>query len=255
MTGTRMITVENLSWGVPGRTIVDDVTVGFAATGITAIIGPNGSGKTSLLHLIAGLRRPLRGGVWLDGLPLERLTARERAQRIALVEQHPSTELDLSVRQVVELGRIPHRGRWPGARDSERDAVEQAMAVAAVEELVERRWQTLSGGERQRVHLARALAQRPQALLLDEPTNHLDLSHQIDFLERVRRLRTCTVAVLHDLDLAAAFCDRVVVLDRGRVHAAGPMAETLTADLVADVFGVRAEVTRTDRLRLLWSRR
>ncbi len=91
-------------------------------------------------------------------------------------------------------------------------------------------------------------------LLLDEPTNHLDLAHQLDFLERVRRLGVCTVAVLHDLDLAAAFCERVVVLDRGRVHAAGPIAETLTADLVGEVFQVRAAVTRTDRLRVLWSR-
>ncbi len=249
-----MIRAENLSWGVPGRLIVQDISVAFPATGITAIIGPNGSGKTSLLHLVAGLRPPLSGRVWLGDRRLTELSPRGRARRIALVEQHPSTELDLSVRQVVELGRIPHAGGWPGARDPDRAAVEQAMAIAAVEPLVDRRWQTLSGGERQRVHLARALAQRPQVLLLDEPTNHLDLAHQIDFLERVRGLGMCTVAVLHDLDLAAAFCERVVVLDRGRVHAAGPIAETLTAELVGEVFRVRAAVTRTDRLRVLWSR-
>ena len=249
-----MIRVEGVSWGVPGRLIVDDVTATFPTAGITAIIGPNGSGKTSLLHLVAGLRTPSSGRVLVGGQTIGTLPPRARARRIALVEQHPATELDLSVRQVVELGRIPHIGGWPGARDPDRGAPDEAMAVAAVAPLADRRWQTLSGGERQRVHLARALAQRPEVLLLDEPTNHLDLAHQLDFLERVRRLGVCTVAVLHDLDLAAAFCERVVVLDRGRVHAAGPIAETLTADLVGEVFQVRAAVTRTDRLRVLWSR-
>lgn len=174
-----MIRLENIAWEVGGRRIVEDIDVGFAADTVTALVGPNGSGKTTVMHLAAGLRKPSAGRVLLDGEPLAALPPRERARRIALVEQHPSTDLDLTVREVVALGRIPHVGSWPGARDRDRSAVDEAMEVAAVTHLASRRWPTLSGGERQRVHLARSLAQRPRILLLDEPTNHLDLSHQL----------------------------------------------------------------------------
>lgn len=249
-----MIGVERLTWGVGGHTIIDDVTHAFASDGLTAIIGPNGSGKTSLLQLMAGLRRPDSGSVCFGGEALDGMSARTRARRIAVVEQHPSTELDLSVRQVVELGRIPHVGPWPGAKDRDATAVDESMAIAEVTHLAERFWGTLSGGERQRVHLARALAQRPEVLLLDEPTNHLDLAHQLSFLETVSGLDVCTIAVLHDLDLAAAFCGEVVVLNHGKVRAAGPAEATITAELVAEVFDVRARVTRDDRLRVNWSR-
>lgn len=247
------ITVRSLSWDVAGRRILDQVTASFEAGQITAVVGPNGCGKTTLLHLVAGLRRPCGGDVCYATEPLARLSPRERARRVALVEQNPSTELELSARAVVELGRIPHRGRWPGSRDADATAVQEAMSLAGVAALADRRWSTMSGGERQRTHLARALAQRPRALLLDEPTNHLDLRHQIGFLATIAGLGLTTVAVLHDLDLAAAFCPRMLMLSQGRVAAAGPTAEVLTADLIARVFGVATVVEHTDRLRVLWS--
>lgn len=250
-----MIRTQAITWGVQGKTIISDISVAFAPARLTAILGPNGSGKTSLLHVVAGLRAPTSGVVFFGGQPISALKPRQRARRIALVEQHPSTELDLTVREVVQLGRIPHIGSWPGARDRDAAAVDEAMSVAAVTDFAERRWGTLSGGERQRVHLARALAQRPQVLLLDEPTNHLDLSHQLDFLETVSGLGICTVAVLHDLDLAAAYCDEVVVMRAGQVHACGVMAETLTGELIKEVFGVQATVSQDERLRVTWSRR
>lgn len=249
-----MIRVEKVSWGVPGKVIVRDVSATFTAGDVTAIVGPNGSGKTSLLHVMAGLRAPSSGRVMLGDQPLSALRPRARARRIALVEQHPSTELDLSVRQVVQLGRIPHVGAWPGARDRDEAAVDEAMAVAEVTHLDQRRWGTLSGGERQRVHLARALAQRPEVLLLDEPTNHLDLAHQLAFLETVSGLRICTVAVLHDLDLAAAYCGRMLVMRDGASHAVGDTADVLTDHLVREVFQVDATVRADDRLRVAWSR-
>lgn len=249
-----MIDLDHVSWGVPGRTIVDDVTLSFARGRLTAVLGPNGCGKTTLMHLVGGLLSPDAGTIRLDGQDLSQIRPRRRAARIALVEQHPSTDLDLSVHEVVELGRIPHVRRWPGARDPEPGAVDEAMHAAAVQDLAHRRWPTLSGGERQRVQLARALAQRPEVLLLDEPTNHLDLSHQLDLLERVATSGLTVVAILHDLDLSAAFCDDVVILERGRVHAVGAVAEALTEQVVADVFGVRARVTQEERLRVTWSR-
>jgi ABC-type cobalamin/fe3+-siderophore transport system, ATPase component len=250
-----MIRLENIAWEVGGRRIVEDIDVGFAADTVTALVGPNGSGKTTVMHLAAGLRKPSAGRVLLDGEPLAALPPRERARRIALVEQHPSTDLDLTVREVVALGRIPHVGSWPGARDRDRSAVDEAMEVAAVTHLASRRWPTLSGGERQRVHLARSLAQRPRILLLDEPTNHLDLSHQLDFLERVSGLDLTVVAVLHDLDLAAAFCRDMAVMHRGHLHAHGAMAEVLTAEMIDEVFEVTARVEVDDRRRVNWSRR
>lgn len=241
---------SGLTWAVDGLTIVDDVDVDFPDGVTTAIVGPNGSGKTTLLHLIAGLRRPSAGRVHLDDTDASTLSPRARAQVMALVEQHPDTALDLTVRQVVELGRIPHEGRWRDRR--ELGVVDTAMETAGVMALEHRRWPTLSGGERQRTQLARALAQAPKALLLDEPTNHLELRHQIGLMGTIGRLGLTTVVVLHDLDLAAAFAPRLVVMDRGRVVAQGATAEVLTESLVADVFGVRATVGHDDRLRLRW---
>ena len=251
-----MIRLDNVAWQVDGRRIVSDICLDFAPGTLTAVVGPNGSGKTTVLHLAAGLRKPAEGEVFLDGEPLARLPARERARQIALVEQHPSTDLYLTVRDVVALGRIPHIGAWPGARDRAPEAVDEAMAAAAVTDLAARRWPTLSGGERQRVHLARALAQRPRILLLDEPTNHLDLSHQLDFLERVCRLGITVIAVLHDLDLMAAFCRDVAVMHHGRLHSHGAVSDVLTSQLIAHVFQVKAAVlvNDQDRIRVNWSR-
>ncbi|WP_116951890.1 ABC transporter ATP-binding protein [Jiangella endophytica] len=251
------VDVRAVSWGVGGRRIVDGVSLTCEPGTVTGLLGPNGSGKTSLLHVLSGLRAPAEGAVLVDGRDLHAMDARTRARRVALVEQHASTDLDLSVREVVELGRIPHRGRWPAGAAEGGEAIEAAMRIGRVAELAGRRWQTLSGGERQRAQLARALAQEPATLILDEPTNHLDLGHQLDFMRTVRGLGLTTIAALHDLDLAAAFCDRLVVLNAGRVVAQGPAADVLTSQLVADVYGVTAHVERhhrADRLHVVWER-
>lgn len=251
------VVIDAVDWGVKDVTILHDVSAELPTGSVTGLIGPNGCGKTSLLHVLAGARRPTRGRVTVDGEDIHALPSRVRARRLALLEQHASTTLDLTVRQVVELGRIPYRGRWPGQDGEGAEHIRSALHLGRIEDLADRRWQTLSGGERQRTQLARALAQRPSLLMLDEPTNHLDLGHQIDFLETLRSLGITTVAALHDLDLAAAFCDRLIVLRGGHVVAEGPVEAVLTSDLISEVYGVRATVERHDaaaRLTVVWHR-
>ena len=244
------LTAQGLGWEVDGRPIVSGIDLTVREGLVTGIVGPNGSGKTTLLHLMAGLRRPTTGQVLLNRRPLRELGSRERGRRLALVEQKASTDLDLSGREVVALGRYAHSSSW--RRRGQDAAVERALGQADAAHLADRRWPTLSGGEQQRLHLARALAQEPEVLLLDEPTNHLDLAHQIAFLQRVRALGRTTVVVLHDLDLAAATCDEMVVMDQGRVSRAGPTASVLDPQIVQHVFAVRASVRAEDRLRVLW---
>lgn len=251
------VKVDSIDWGVKDLTILHEVSADFPSGTVTGLIGPNGSGKTSLLHVIAGLRRPVRGVVQIDGESVHNWPTRARARRIALLEQHATTTLDLTVRQVVELGRIPHRGRWPGAVDEGREQIDEALKLGRVDDLADRRWQTLSGGERQRVQLARALAQEPSLLMLDEPTNHLDLRHQLEFLSTVRDLGITTIAALHDLDLAAAYCDRLVVMQGGHVVAAGAVDDVLSSELVLDVYGVRTTIERHEaaqRVSVVWHR-
>lgn len=246
---------QAVTWSVgrrPRRRVLDRVDLDAPSGSVTGLLGPNGSGKTSLLHLLAGLRRPDAGAVFLGDHDVHDMGSHARARRLALVEQHTDTGLDLSVRQVVELGRTPHRGRFAMPAGDE-PMIADAMRFTGVETFADRSWTTLSGGERQRVHLARAIAQQPSVLLLDEPTNHLDLGHQLDFLERVRALGLTTVAALHDLDLAAAYCDYLVVLDRGRVAAAGTVAEVITPAVIRDVYGVTVDVTTLEgRTRVRW---
>ncbi|SFD92165.1 ABC transporter ATP-binding protein [Roseivivax sediminis] len=240
------LAARDVSWSAGGRRILNGVSVTAPAGGVLGLVGPNGSGKSSLLRLLGGLRRPDAGDVLLDGRPVSRVRRAELARRLAFVEQHSATEMQLRVRDVVSLGRTPHRGAWGGWTPADEAAVAAALETTGMTGRAGQSWSTLSGGERQRVQVARALAQEPREILLDEPTNHLDIRHQLELLDLLRSLRTTCVIALHDLDHAAAFCDCIAVLDRGRLVTQGLPAGTLTPGLIRDVFAVEA-TQRYDR--------
>lgn len=203
-----------------------------------AIVGPNGAGKSTLLSMLAGRLAPSQGRVTLGGADVARLTALERAQRIAVLAQSEPTVLPLSVHDYVALGRIPWRQQSSPA--VHRSSVQHALRLCALAHAEKRPFDTLSGGERQRAGLARALAQQPSVLLLDEPTNHLDLRARCDLLDLVRGLGITVIAVLHELALVERFADRVAVIDQGRLVALGNPATALAPGVVRDVFHVDA---------------
>ncbi|WP_035719384.1 ABC transporter ATP-binding protein [Gordonia shandongensis] len=222
--------------------ILRDISCTAPAGAFTGIIGPNGSGKSTLLSMITRWQRPDRGSVLLDGHDVRGIPRRRFARTVAEVEQHSETVLDLTVEQIVELGTIPHSTGWGRPLGEPSDDVERALDALRLTGLRHRPWHTLSGGERQKAQVARALAQRPEVLVLDEPTNHLDVSAGLQLLDLTRGLGLTVVAAIHDLQLAAMYCDHLVVLDRGAVRAAGPPTQVLTVDLLAEVYGVRAQV-------------
>ncbi|MFB7330851.1 ABC transporter ATP-binding protein [Streptomyces adustus] len=225
------------------KVVVDGVTLTLRPGETVGLLGPNGSGKSTLLRLLAGVLTPTAGVVTLDGRPFAEVGRRATARRIASVEQHAETQTELTVREVVALGRIPHRRAWTPPTTADLEAVTEALRRTGLTDRSGQSWHTLSGGERQRTQIARALAQEPRELLLDEPTNHLDIQHQLDLLELVASLPVTTVIALHDLNLAAMYCDRLLVLRDGRAVMEGTPAEVLTPDLVERVYGVRTEVT------------
>jgi iron complex transport system ATP-binding protein len=249
------IRADAVSWAVRDRLVVDGVSLAVEAGSMVGLLGPNGSGKSSLLRLLAGLRRTSAGVVRLGEDDVTALSRRQVARRVGVVEQESSTDTDPLVRDVIELGRIPHRRSWAPSGPRDVEAVRRAAEATGVLDRLDQPYATLSGGERQRVQIARALAQDPEVLLLDEPTNHLDLRHQLEVLRLVRDADVTAVAALHDLNLAAAYCDQLVVLDAGRVVAAGPPDEVVTEALVAEVYGVKAVVERhrtTGTLTVVW---
>ena len=221
-----------------GRTVVDAVSLSLRAGEWLAVVGPNGAGKSSLLAALAGLLPMAGGTVLLAGRPLAEWPARERARRLAWLSQQGEAEGDISVRDVVRLGRLPHPGLFGGATASDEAAVDAAMAETECGPLAGRRLQALSGGERQRVLLARALAVQAPVLLLDEPTSHLDAPHQRALVRSlINRARSgvAVAAVLHELTLALA-ADRLLVMQAGRVRAEGPPADPAVRAALAEVF-------------------
>ena len=239
------LAAEGLSWSIGKVRIVDGVSLVAQPGEVLGLLGPNGSGKSSLLRLLAGLRRPQEGEVLLDGMNMRSLKRRDVARRIALVEQHASTDAHVRVADVVKLGRIPHRAALSGWSKVDGEAVDAALDRVGMSERREQFWQSLSGGERQRVHIARALAQSPREMLLDEPTNHLDIQHQLELLRLVSMLKLTSIIALHDLNHAAMFCHRLVVLHCGRVVASGTPETVLTQQLLSEVFKVDARVERS----------
>lgn len=248
--------INRLAVRVGGRLLIDNLTLDVGAGRFVGLVGPNGSGKSTLLKAIYRVLRPERGEVRLGGIAAETMSPKAFARALAVVAQEAPADVELTVIDMVLLGRIPYQGPLSGNSTADRAAAVAALATVGAVELAERAWPTLSGGEKQRVLLARALAQDGQVLVLDEPTNHLDVRHQFDLLRLVRRLGVTTLAALHDFNLAAEFCDEVVVLHAGAVVAAGRPADVLVDEVLHPVFGVHVDQVhhpRTGALRLLLS--
>ncbi|RZS43505.1 iron complex transport system ATP-binding protein [Herbihabitans rhizosphaerae] len=222
--------------------IVHDVDLDVRPHETVGLIGPNGSGKSTLLRCVAGLRAPSTGVVRYDGEDISGWSRRQVARRIAFVEQVSHADSDLRLIDVVGLGRTPFRDPWRGPTVIDRLVIEAAVERLGLTGLEERQWSTLSGGERQRAHIARALAQQPYGILLDEPTNHLDVRHQFELMELLAGSEATVIVALHDLSLAARYCDRLVLLDGGTPVAAGTPDEVLSRDRLRSVFEMDAEL-------------
>lgn len=247
--------VEGVSVEIAGRRIVDQISL-TAHSNVVGLVGPNGSGKTTLLRTIYRMLRPAGGQVLANGRDIWSISTRDAARITAAVVQDGPADLELTVEDCVTTGRLPHDRLIAADRVGDRAIVERAMDVAGVSEFAGREVSTLSGGERQRVQLARALAQEPQILVLDEPTNHLDIRHQLQLLALVKSLAVTTLVTLHDLNLAAGYCDHIVMLAEGRVVGSGTPEEVFTPKRLHSVFGVRASTLinpLTGRLQLVYA--
>ncbi|WP_433295217.1 ABC transporter ATP-binding protein [Pseudonocardia sp. CA-142604] len=243
---TVRLRAEQVRLGYGDRTIVDGLDLDVVAGTITAVIGPNGCGKSTLLRALGRLLKPTAGQVVLDGKRIDRVPTREVAKVLGLLPQAPSAPEGLTVADLVARGRHPHQAWYRQWSADDEDAVAQALDWTGIADLAERPVDQLSGGQRQRAWISMALAQGTDLLLLDEPTTFLDLAHQVDVLELVRRLHSevgrTVVMVLHDLNLAARYADRLVAMREGRIVAAGKPAEVITEELLEEVFGLAARV-------------
>ncbi|MFC1906075.1 ABC transporter ATP-binding protein, partial [Chloroflexota bacterium] len=214
--------------------VLKDVDLKIESGQMVGVVGPNGSGKTTFLRLASGVLRPTKGKMILDGVDLKDLSRNKIAQRVAMVPQYFYMPFSFTVAEVVMMGRTPFIKLLGGEKDHDRDAVYHSMTSTGVSEFESRIFNDLSGGERQRAILALAMAQEPKLLLLDEPTAHLDINHQIELLQLVRKLNQeegiTIAAVMHDLNLASLYFDRLVILRNGSVYADGSPQEVLTAD-------------------------
>ena len=242
------ITVDGLQFSYNDVPLLNGIDLTIHTGEVLAIVGPNGSGKTTLLKNISGVLSPQVGTVYLDMIRLTDLSSAELARRLAVVEQEREVGFDFTVREIVALGRLPHRGRFARETRTDRQWIERAMELANVGTFAERFIHELSGGEKQRVFLAMALAQNPRVLLLDEPTTYLDINYQIQIMEIVRQQATAGLSIvmaIHDLNLAAQYADRVAILHQGRLLAIGRPTDVLTEANIKQVFQTDVAVSKS----------
>ena len=242
-----MITLCNLTCRYGDKTVLQHLDTSFEEGGFYAIMGANGCGKTTLLRLIAGLLTPQEGAVMLDGSNVLQYTARQLAQRMAFVRQHPHTDFEFSAFETVLMGRNPYQHRLQNESEADWKIVEQCLKQTNTWHLRFAKPNQMSGGELQRVMIARALAQQTPILLLDEPVSNLDIAHQFEILDLLRQINReqhkTILLVIHDLNMAWQYCDRLLLLHQGGIQYQGPLREGLTPQNIATVFGVHATLT------------
>ncbi len=243
----RPVSAKDLHYQVDAQTLLDGVDLNAERGQLVGLIGPNGAGKTTLLRAIAGILSYREGVVLLEGSDLKNATPRDIAKALALVPQIAPYTQGFTALELVLMGRYPHMGRLQIEGKQDTLIARRAMRLTETEQFTDRTLDTLSGGERQRIFVSRALAQQPRILLLDEPTSNLDIHHQFKVIGLVRKLvdgGLTAIAAIHDLQMAARYCDRLVLMKNGRVLAQGPPEEVLTSEHLERSFGVKASIYR-----------
>lgn len=238
------VQATNLHFAHGSRPVLHGVDLALEPGTVTLLAGRNGSGKSTMLEILAGVRKPARGGVAIDGVPIDSLGASRRARTVTLVSQDADSSFEFTVRETVRMGRHPHISRFSAPSAEDEAAVDEALVWTDAEEFADRSVRTLSGGELRRIHIARALATQAPVLLLDEPTANLDLEHALAILELLRKLagagRTVVISS-HDLNQTAPACDAVALLHDGRVFRSGAPTDVLDASTIRTVFGVLSD--------------
>jgi len=236
------IQTDNIQVSFGSKTILQDISLAIQDKEFVGIIGPNGSGKSTFLKCLYRVLQPNGGKIFFDGTEMSSLSHRDTALKMAVVAQHSTVNFDFSVLEMVLMGRSPYKGLLDRDQLDDYEIARHALAQVGLSDFESRNFNTLSGGEQQRVILARALAQRTECLVLDEPTNHLDIKYQLELMTIVKRLDATVVSAIHDLNLAAIYCDRIIALKDGHIVCSGTPQDVLSSDTIHHIYGVSAMV-------------
>jgi iron complex transport system ATP-binding protein len=233
---------DQISWQVDELRILDNLSFEVKRNEFLGFIGPNGAGKSSLLRCLFGKNSISTGSLSFNQRAINQYSRRELAQQIAVLIQEPPTQFEMSVFDVVAMGLIPNRPLFSFSTQEDKQTITHALEKVELLNKAQNAFNTLSGGEKQRVMVARAIVQDPKVLILDEPTNHLDIQHQIDVLQLAKEMNITVLLSIHDLNMAAAFCDRLILMKEGRIITSGEPDSVLTRDNLEYVFSIRAQV-------------
>lgn len=242
-----LLSLQSVGFAYNGSFRLEDINLTVKKGDFTGIIGPNGSGKSTIIKLMAGYITPNSGTVYLEGQPLAQVHRKRVARKVAVVSQGIHTDFDFTVEEMVRLGRIPHLGRWQSEGPGDTEAIEQAMELTQIYKFRKRFFNRLSGGEAQRVLVAQALAQQPEVLLLDEPTTYMDMAFQQDLFTLMAELNQggiTVVAVLHDINLAALYCQKLVAIRSGRIYTEGTPDEVITGANIEAIYGCKVDINQ-----------
>lgn len=237
-----ILSVQSLTWAVANRTLLNNIQFSLTKGKMLGIIGPNGAGKSSLLRCLYRYIKPQSGDIFLNGIDSKNISNKAFAQKVAVVLQDMPFQAEISTYQLVSMGLAPHKGIFEFISNAERQKITAALTQVGLQNKADYLFDHLSGGEKQRALIARAIVQQPELLILDEPTNHLDIRYQIQILELVKKLGISVIASIHDLNLASAFCDKLLLLNQGNIIAKGTPSEVLTEKRLSQVFGVCSKI-------------
>lgn len=239
-----LICCENLSWQVNNQSILQNIDFAIQKGSFTGLLGPNGAGKSSILRCLYRYLKPYAGQVLFNQQDIWQVSATQYAQKVAVVLQESPSQFNLSVYDVVALGLVPHQAIFARTNNNEQQDVLTAIEQVGLIHKCRQAFESLSGGEKQRALIARAIVQKPELLIMDEPTSHLDVKYQIQIMELAKSLGITVIASFHDLNLASAVCDNLLVLKEGKLVAQGQPSSVINSEMLSDVFGVCAQISQ-----------